>query len=226
MKYFFDGGCIKAKNVKADETQEIVIPALDLRQMVIHVVGDSPFICHAWSEKAKKEILDKQMKSAKTKKHDVRNPVGEFIESLYWLDGMPDGRDEKAFEDAMSNNPRFGFPSVAFKAAAISAGYRTGVLPNLVMARGAIRIEGEYVEIVGTPHMREDAVRLGGISRPAELRYRGEFTEWEAYIPVTYNAAVFSAEQVVNLFNLGGFACGVGEWRIEKGGTYGSFHVA
>jgi hypothetical protein len=32
-------------------------------------------------------------------------------------------------------------------------------------------------------------------------------------------------EQIVNLFNIGGFACGVGEWRPGKDGSNGMFHV-
>jgi hypothetical protein len=34
-----------------------------------------------------------------------------------------------------------------------------------------------------------------------------------------------SLEQIVNLFNLGGYCCGVGEMRVEKGGENGMFHV-
>ena len=33
-------------------------------------------------------------------------------------------------------------------------------------------------------------------------------------------------ENIINAINLGGQLNGIGEWRIEKGGQYGSFHVA
>ena len=51
----------------APKKQEIGIelPQLDLRLMEVTVIGDSPLIVHAWSEKAKKEMLGKQMKQAK-----------------------------------------------------------------------------------------------------------------------------------------------------------------
>ena len=91
---------------------------------------------------------------------------------------------------------------------------------------GAFHIDGEFVEINGVPDMREDMVTVGGISRSADIRYRGEFKEWDATFAVRYNAAVVSLEQLVNLFNLGGFCCGLGEWRAEKGGCYGMFHIA
>ena len=32
-------------------------------------------------------------------------------------------------------------------------------------------------------------------------------------------------EQIVNLINLGGFTCGIGEWRPEKDGSFGTYQV-
>ena len=191
------------------EAVEVSIPAIDIRTATIHVVGDSPLIVHKWSEKAKKEILDKQMKRAKTKGHDAKDPVRDFIDSLYWLEGEPEEKTEEGFAKAIQNGARFCFPSVAFKAAAVAAGYRAGITKNK-----------------GVPDMREDMVTVGGISRAADIRYRGEFKEWDATFAVRYNAAVVSLEQLVNLFNLGGFCCGLGEWRAEKGGCYGMFHMS
>ena len=58
----------------ATET-EFDIPAIEISTFELTLVGDSPLIVHAWSEKAKREILDKQMKVAKTKVRSVRNPA-------------------------------------------------------------------------------------------------------------------------------------------------------
>lgn len=65
------------------------IPAIEISTFELTLVGDSPLIVHAWSEKAKKEILDKQMKVAKTKVRSIRNPAADFIDSLYWLTKKP-----------------------------------------------------------------------------------------------------------------------------------------
>ena len=51
---------------KKTETTAISIPAIEIRTATIKVVGDSPLIMHAWSDKAKQMILDKQMKKAKS----------------------------------------------------------------------------------------------------------------------------------------------------------------
>ena len=72
--------------------------------------------------------------------------------------------------------------------------------------------------------MREDVCRVG--MGTADLRYRGQFDPWGVKVRVEINTAVISAEQVVNLFALAGFAVGVGEWRPERNGEYGRFRVA
>lgn len=212
---------IKKESVQA---QDVKVPKIETRNAIIHIVGDTPLIVHKWSSKAKKEMLGKQTGAAKTKGHDKKDPVRDFIDSLYWLDHEPEEKNEEGFEKALAEGARFGFPTIAFKAAAVAAGYRAGVTANLVSMRGAFYILGEYAEIHGTPEIREDTVRLGGISRSADLRYRGMFRNWETALTVRYNSGVLTLDQLVNLFNLGGFACGVGEWRMEKGGTFGSFH--
>lgn len=214
---------------KAGKTEDarIVIPAIDVQNLMVHVVGTSPLIVHAWSQKAKQEILDKQMKKA-TKAKTAKNPVADVVDSLYWLVGKPDkpydDLTEEDFATAIQNGARFGFPSTAFKAAAVAAAYRAGITKNMVMMNGALHIDGEYTEIHGVPTPREDMVKIA--MGTADIRYRGEFKEWSADILIKYNAGVLSKEQVVNAINLGGFACGIGEWRPERGGENGMFKVA
>nr|DAT99854.1 MAG TPA: hypothetical protein [Caudoviricetes sp.] len=205
------------------ETEIIAIPAIDIRNATITLKGDSPLIVHKWSEKAKKMMLDKQMKVATTKGHDAKDPFADFVDTIYFLSGKPERATPEVFEEALSNGARFGFPSVGVKASAVSAGFRAGVTKNLVSMNGAFHIDEEYVEIKGVPQIREDMVRVG--MGTADIRYRAEFPEWSTTFVVKYNAGVISLAQLCNLFNLGGFAVGIGEWRPEKGGTYGRYHV-
>lgn len=182
----------------------ITLPALNIQFLKLRLVGDSPLICHAWSEKAKREMLDKQMKKAKQAK-EAKDPDADFRASLY---PHPDGG--------------YGFPAVAFKAAAVDAcSSIEGV--TKVEARGAFHIIGDMVKINGDPTPREDMVRVG--MGTADIRYRGEFREWAAEITLRYNANVLSAEQIANLFNTAGFAVGIGEWRPQRDGSFGMFHV-
>lgn len=213
--------------------EEIVIKPIDIRTVTVRVVGTTPLIMHKWSEKAKRMILDNQMKIAKSKGYDAKNPVGDFIESMYWMDGspVPGEMTEEGFAKAIASGAKFGFPATSFKQAAISSGYRTGVTKDMASLRGAFFVKGygldNLVEIKYNvpPRMREDMVKVsnGG----TDIRFRGEFPDWYADLEIQYNAnGQYSLDQIINLINLGGFACGVGEWRPEKDGTYGMYQVS
>lgn len=219
------------------KNEEIIeIKPLDIRTVEITIKGDTPLIMHAWSEKAKRMMLEAQQGKAKGKKKPIKNPVADFVDSIYWLDGKPvysDGVTEEevtaAFAESIQNGARFGFPITAIKQAAISAAYRLGWVKNQMGLRGAFFIEsdfGDMVEIISdTPVMREDMVRVG--QGTADIRYRGEFRNWSATFRLKYNASgSFPLDSIINALNAGGFVCGIGEWRPEKDGAFGTFHVS
>lgn len=185
--------------------ERIEIPRIEVEVFEITLTGDSPLIMHRWSEKAKKEMLDKQMEVAKKGK-DAKDPERDFKESIYY--------------DADGD---YAFPSVAFKNAAVSACRFTDGT-KMTVARGAFHVEGEFVKITNSePVPREDMVRIG--MGTADIRYRAEFSNWSAKVRLSYNKHALSKEQIVNLFNLAGFGVGIGEWRPEKDGQFGRFHV-
>jgi len=224
----------KKKTAEAQATEAQVVgfelPKIDVRYLTVEVVGDSPLIVHKWSEKAKKEMLSKQMKQA-TNGKGAKDPEMDFYESLYWLNDMPVNKDgdieKKDYEKALkSGKARFGFPAIAFKACAIDAAFQQGVIAKKTGARGSFHLDDEFVEIIGTPQMREDMVMIGGISKVADIRYRGEFPEWRATLNIKYNAKSITPEQILNMLNIGGFSNGVGEWRPSRDGLFGRFHVA
>ena len=189
----------------AEQEKVIELPKLNIQHMHITLVGDSSLICHAWSRKAKEQMLAKQMKKAKAAK-EAKDPEQDFHDSLY---PHPEGG--------------YGFPAVAFKSAAVDAcSHVSGI--TKVEARGAFHIESDLVKIDGDPTPREDMVRIA--MGTADIRYRGEFRDWRARIEIRFNANVLSPEQIVNLFNTAGFAIGVGEWRPQRDGSFGMFHVA
>jgi hypothetical protein len=195
----------RTKMAVAKKEETIEIPRIDIGYLEILLIGDSPLIMHKWSEKAKKEMLDKQMKVAK-KGREAKDPQKDYEDSIYH---HPDGG--------------YGFPSVAFKNAAVSACRFTDGT-KMTVARGAFHVEGEFVKIEGSePNPREDMVRVG--MGTADIRYRAEFQNWNANVRLAYNKHALSKEQIVNLFNLAGFGVGVGEWRPEKDGQFGRFHV-
>ena len=210
---------------KADNIIEV--PALKIQTFELRIIGDSPLISHAWSQKAKIMMLEKQQKKA-TKAKEIRRPAVEFADSLYWLTPKPDFADmtdaeaQAILRDIIPKS-KFGFPVLAFKAAAIDGGFQQQILDKKTTARGAFHILGEFAEIEGTPTIREDIGRIG--MGTADLRYRAEFKAWATTLTIKFNSGAMSAEQIVNLFNVGGFSNGVGDWRPAKDGAYGTFHI-
>ena len=113
--------------MKPKETTIIEIKPVNIVKAEIEIVGDSPLIVHAWSEKAKRMMLEAQQKTSKAKKaREIRDPFAEFVDAMYWLTPKPEEKTEKAFDKAMKNGARFGFPLTGIKQAAISAAYRSG----------------------------------------------------------------------------------------------------
>lgn len=216
------------KAIDENGAKIINIPEIQIKEANVTIVGDSPLIINKFSEKAKREILDKQMKKAKKQK-DAKIPFYNFVQSLHWVTPMPDFENkteeeiEKIFDEAIQKGAKFGFPSVGIKQSAISSAYRGGLAKNKVSLQGAFHIKGELAVIEGDLRMREDFVRIpmGG----ADIVYRGEFKEgWKSTFTVLYDAGTISLEQIVQMINLGGFSVGIGEWRVEKGGNFGMFH--
>ena len=166
------------------KNEVIEITPIRIKKASLRIVGDSPLIVHAWSEKAKREMLDKQMGKSQAKKKAAKNPVEDFINSMYWLTEKPDVFNdmkeeecEERFNEAIAGGAKFGFPVTAFKQAAISAAYRLGWSKDKASLRGVFFIESDedgLVEIKGdAPVIREDMVRIG--MGTADIRYRGEF---------------------------------------------------
>jgi hypothetical protein len=58
----------------------------------------------------------------------------------------------------------------------------------------------------------------------ADIRYRAEYPEWSAVVRVEFAPHMIDAASVVALVDAGG-RVGIGEWRPEKGGIYGTYGV-
>ena len=191
----------------------------------IWLVGDTPLIVHAWSEKAKKDMLKKQVTATRAGRAQ-RDPEQDFNDSMY-----------KMGDDV------YGFPVTGFKKAMISVAHKDKGIPQTVV-RSSLWVEGEMtrtmpalagaicdvplIRIWGSePEMREDMVRIGtGLRKTSNLAYRAQFTHWAVYLTGQYNSAVLSDVNLLTLATEAGLSCGIGEWRNEKDGVFGAFHPA
>lgn len=208
---------------KKEQSIEVELKPIQIKEAVITIKGKTPLIVNNFSEKSKQQIIDAQMKKPKEKV--ARNPIEDFIRANYWLTEMPEAFDKEHFEEALKNGAEFGFPAKGIKASIVSGAYRNGYTKDKVSLYGAFLIPEEYVKIdFEDIEMREDYVRIahGG----TDVRFRPQFNNWSMTFTIQYNENTYSLNQIINFINLGGFSCGLGEMRIEKGGNNGSYEVA
>lgn len=199
-------------------TAAIHIDRIDSETIAVPIVGTAPLIVHNFSEKSKRQMLEAQQGKKKLK--EVRNPQAEYESAFYRIVDL-------------NGDVRYGFPVTAFKAATTSAARLYDKSVSMTGLRQLLFFHGIYsdgdpqqlVAIEGEPAMREDVVRLGGASRSADLRYRPEFRAWSAVLQVTYIKSAISLNSVTSLIDAGGLSVGVGEWRPEKRGEFGTYAI-
>lgn len=188
------------------------IDRIDADSVRVPIIGTAPLIMHNWSEKAKRQMLD-NMQGRKAPR-TLKDPEAEYESAFY-----------RTKEDG------YGFPVLAFKAATIDASRFYGKNVTKVGLRQSLFFTGTYspscnmalVEITGTPRMREDVVRVG--MSGTDLRYRPEFPEWSTEIVVTYVKSTLTLDSLLSLIDAGGIGTGVGEWRPQKNGDFGTYKV-
>ena len=193
----------------------IVIDRIGVETIKVPIIGTSPLIVHRWSDKAKRQMLDAQQGKKKVKEH--RDPQADYKNSFYRI--------------ADDTNPdRYGFPVTAFKQATIGGARFYDKSVTMTALRQAMFFRGiitkadpqQLVEIHGEPHMREDVVRVG---QGTDLRYRGEFTEWTTELTITFVTSMLDRNSLLSLVEAGGMGVGVGEWRPQKSGEFGTYVI-
>lgn len=194
-------------------SEQVEISEIASETLLVPIVGTMPLIVHNFSEKEKRKMLDTQQ--GKSSPKEPKDPKACYEAAFY---RTADG---------------YGFPVTAFKAATVGAARFYGKDVKMTELRQFVFFHGKIsphctlalTAIHGEPRMREDVVRLSGPSRTADLRYRPEFPEWTAQLEVTYVNSCIARNSVLSLIDAGGLGIGVGEWRPEKRGEFGTYKI-
>jgi hypothetical protein len=189
-------------------TATIGIRKIDL---TLRGLPGSPLVIHAFAEKAKQEIRDKQQKKAKKAKAE-RNPMEEF-EAAKYLD--PQNRECA--------------PITALKKSIISAatafdditkvGLRQALFVNPAEGFGPLVPIETHDGKPAAGVMREDAVTIGINTRG--LTYRPEYAEWQLRVTIEFNPRIVSEEQLLALVDQAGWGVGICEGRPERTSALG-----
>jgi hypothetical protein len=193
-------------------SDQIHIEKIGTQLMMVPIIGTAPLIMNRFSEKAKRMMLD-NMQGRKSQKEN-KDPEAEYRAAIYRLKG----------------GEGYGMPAIAFKAATVG-GVRFYSGLTMTACKQYMFFHGEpgdgdeqaYSRIEGEPRMREDVVRVG--RGGADLRYRPEFPEWSTTLTIRYVTSALTSDSVLSLVEAGGMGVGVGEWRPEKDGAFGTYQI-
>ncbi len=190
---------------------------------LITVEGTAPLIAHQWSEKAKRMMLD----SHQGKKHPkvAKDPKQDFLDSMYRFTGT-----DRSMTSPLDSH---GVPTMAFKSSTVKGGSRafgksvkmTELRQSLVFLPDGVGDDGLQLNrlfIDTEPEMREDMVRIGMGS--ADIRYRAQYAPWQVVLRIQFMPNVIDLGSIVALVDAGG-SNGVGDWRPEKNGSFGTYQV-
>lgn len=218
-----------AEKITSSASGIVTIPGVRTERLTTLIIGTAPLICHKFSEKLRRQILDKHMGEASAGR-EKKDPQANFEAARYRL---PDGSD--------------GVPAGGVKAAIVDGfGKDAGVFVS--KAKGAIRVTPDdigtnLVRIITPtapkdlqlstmqmmpPILREDVVR--NESGVVDIRHRPEYWPWAMKISVEYLPQIASAKQVLQAVARSGFTVGLCEWRPSskqsKSGSYGTWRLA
>lgn len=209
-----------SKNGKAStsETEETIqIQPLRIKRIVLTVKGTQPLITNKFSDEAAEKLAASQegpkIKAAKA----PRDPQTEFLGARYVVSAAPDGDPDVDI---------CGFPAAGVKKAMVAAAMRVTEAKG-TWIRAILNVEGHgdtglVIINAPSPQMRTDhVVQMGR----GNLRYRPAFFPWSMDLSITFNTDQIGAQDVVNLVQQAGFSIGIGDWRPEKNGQFGTFEV-
>lgn len=195
----------EAAKTLAANASSFVIQQPTILSISLEVEGTADLIQNRFSQKAVEEMLRKHM-------------------------GISVQREKKkpreVLEDATIYNTdrRVCVPPTAFKSAMIAAASQLKGLKKTEL-KTVLFVQGNSIPITYREMLpRMDMTRLSGIGRTPDVRFRPSFQDWKARMTIQFGDTL-SVETVVDLLNRAG-RVGVGEWRPQRNGTFGTFRVS
>ena len=189
--------------------QVVNIKPLKIGRMKIKVVGRTPYM----PEPMDMAVLDRydQKKSKQTYNKDQISELDKAKEKYYFTSDGKKGIPVRAFFNYMIRASSYLFDK------------KDGGMRNI---KEGINLMGdiiplEYKKEVQLTHWG----RMSGQTKAPRKIIRNSFENWSCVVEIEYNQEQLSPENIINVLNWAGFHIGVGAFRKEKTGNYGSFYV-
>lgn len=172
--------------------------------LTFEIAGTADLIQNNFSQKSVEQMLKKHM--GITVKREPKKP-------------------REILEDAkiLNTDGRVCIPPTAIKMAMLTASTQVKGFKKTQL-RTALFIVGSSLPITYKQMVpRMDIARLSGPSRTPDVRFRPAFVDWKSRLTINF-AETLSVESVCDLLQRAG-RVGVGEWRPEKNGPFGTFRI-
>jgi hypothetical protein len=201
------------KPKKTAETVYQEVTEIHMREARFNLRGASPLIMHRFSQKAWRELLypsprENQAALEQTLKHD---PMDEYRGAFYR------NRDDET--PTLFHLPNGCFHGAIAQAAIDIPGAAKAQIERLT------RVVDVQINLYGTPQIFCAMVRNSGITRTPDVRTRPIFPQWACTIVVRYVGSILTEKTIAALVGAAGKIVGIGDWRGEKGGPYGSWEL-
>lgn len=193
----------KQEHVAEAHASSVIIERAPTASVALEITGTAPLIQNAFSQKALEQMLRKHM------------GIGVEREKK---------KPSEVVEAAIIRNleGKACIPPTAIKKAMLTASKMVKLQKTSL--RVQLYVEGQSIPITYekmSPRM--DMVRTSGMSRTPDVRFRPIFEGWKARLILQF-ADTLQVQTVVDLLDRAGNV-GVGEWRPEKDGSFGTFRV-
>ena len=186
------------------------IESLQQTEVSFKIIGTAPLIYNSMSLKAQKTLLMGAAKKTAAEKKEIKhNPEEEFVDSCY-ING--------------TNGSYLSFPSTGIKRGMATAALETAGVTKASINRG-IYVVGEHINVWGKPYMNMSVVRSSDINRTPDILTRAKLPRWCSDVTIRYINPTFSQLNITSLLTNAGTLCGLGDWRIEKGGPMGGYKI-
>jgi hypothetical protein len=179
---------------------------------MLHIEGFSPYVQHAFSQKAQAQMEEAQRAGQRARSRK--------------------NREERNFEENYRSAQHrahegwLGIPAPAFRNAMIDACRLVGFV--MTKAKLSIFVEADGIDANdGTPLVRiigEPRIHKGwgrNSNGGADLRWRPMWEKWSADVPLRWDADQFSSTDVFNLMARAGLQVGIGEGRPSSPNSNG-----
>jgi hypothetical protein len=183
----------------------VVIRQPEVYSVALEVTGTATLIQNNFGQKTVEQLLAKHMGISVSREKKKPRELTEAAKIVN-MDG------------------KVCLPPVAFKKGMLTAASQIKSLKKTHLRTGLF-VEGSSIPITYESYVpRMDMVRTQGIGRTPDVRFRPSFDGWKARLIIQF-ADAFAVQTIVDLLNRAG-KVGVGEWRPEKDGTFGTYRVS